>query len=529
MKKIYKILSIIILILLSSNITHAVDNTVEYTIDSTSSNIEIVNDPFVVETPIVNLNRAQIFNYFGDYFTNLPLSYKYINLNFLGVEEKSKTEKSLKKLVYLNKISNLNKSLYLSKNMSAYEFYSLAKSILNLDAIEIDKTQLSKRYVTNDDLNTVKEYYDYLQNEDEALKNKQNVLGDKQEIFNDVYNTILNGHYNHVNIEKNDLIYSAIEGLAKGTNDIHTVYFPPIASKSFEDTLSGEYEGIGSYVDMASPGVVKITSPIPGGPAEKAGLKGGDIIVKVDGKEITRDNSLNEVVSWIKGPAGSIVELTINRAGNELKIEVTREKITIKNLEYTKVDLSTYNIQIKSFGAGVTKEFKEVLEKIKSDTSTRKIIIDLRNNGGGYLNEVTDMLSFVVPESEKTAVVKYNGGDNNFYSAGLDLVNLKDYKVIILQNSGTASASEIMIGTLKDYFPSIVTIGENTYGKGSVQTMKEYSDGSSLKYTVAKWFTGKTQTGIDGVGFKPDIELEYDLDAFKNDGKDNQLEKAINY
>jgi len=137
------------------------------------------------------------------------------------------------------------------------------------------------------------------------------------------------------------------------------------------------------------------------------------------------------------------------------------------------------------------------------------------------------MLWFLVPQSEKTAVVKYIDWDNNFYSAWLNLINLNTYKVIILQNSGTASASEIMIWTLKDYFPNIITIWENTYWKWSVQTMKDYSDWSSFKYTIAKWFTWKTQTGIDWIWFKPDIELEYDFDLFKNEWKDNQLEKAI--
>ncbi|MDD3144637.1 MAG: S41 family peptidase [Candidatus Gracilibacteria bacterium] len=526
MKKINKLLSILTILLISTNIVSAGINTQE--INQEDIKIETTSTQIIVEDKKIEeyINREQIFNYFGNYFNEVPLSYKYINLNFVAINENTEIEKSLKKLVYFNKVGNLKKNLYLNKTMSAYSFYSLAKDILGLDIV-IDKEILSKRNVTADDLKTVTDFYNYVKSVETPQNTKENILGDKEEIFNDVYNTIITGHYNHANIDKEDLLYGAISGLAKGTNDIHTVYFPPIESKSFEDSLSGEYEGIGSYVDMTNPGVMKITSPIPGGPAEKAGLKGGDIVIKVDGKEVTKDNSLNEVVSWIKGPAGTIVELTINRNGNELKIEVKREKIIIKNLETSKIDLNTYKIQIKTFGSGVANEFKETLEKIKKDTSTKKIIIDLRNNGGGYLNEVTDMLGFVVPQLEKTAVVKYIDGDNNFYSAGLNLINLNDYKVIILQNSGTASASEIMIGTLKDYFPSIVTIGENTYGKGSVQTMKEYSDGSSFKYTIAKWFTGKTQTGIDGVGFKPDIELEYDFDLFKNEGKDNQLEKAI--
>ena len=137
------------------------------------------------------------------------------------------------------------------------------------------------------------------------------------------------------------------------------------------------------------------------------------------------------------------------------------------------------------------------------------------------------MLGYVVPEWEKTAIVKYNWWNNTFYSKWLNIVDLNKYEVIILQNSGTASASEIMIWTLKDYFPKIVSIGENTYWKWSVQTMKQYDDGSSFKYTIAKWFTWKTETWIDWVWFKADIELEYDLEAYKLDWVDNQLQRAI--
>lgn len=526
MKKINKIISIIVLLLITNSVALAWTNI--QIVDK--ENIKTESAPEITSTEIEvknnYINREQIFNYFWSFFNETPFTYKYISLNFLAVNEKSEVEKSLKKLVYLNKISNLKKNLYLNKTMSAYSFYSLSKDILWLEIV-IDKEILSSRNVSTEDLNSVREFYDYTKKTEDSLNKKVNILWDKKEIFDDVYDTIIWWHYSHEVIDKEDLIYWAISWLAKWTNDIHTVYFPPIESKSFEDSLSWEYEWIGSYVDMVNPWVMKITSPIPGWPAERAWLKGWDIVTKVDGKEITKDNSLNEVVSWIKWPAWTIVELTINRNGNELKIEVKREKIIIKNLETSKLDLNTYKIQIKWFGVWVANEFKEILEKIKNDTSTKKIIIDLRNNGGWYLNEVTDMLWFVVPELEKTAVVKYNNWDNNFYSAWLDIVDLNKYKIIILQNSGTASASEIMIWTLKDYFPNIVTIWENTYWKGSVQAMKEYPDWSSFKYTIAKWFTWKSQTWIDWIWFKPDIELEYDYDLFKNEWKDNQLEKAI--
>jgi carboxyl-terminal processing protease len=169
------------------------------------------------------------------------------------------------------------------------------------------------------------------------------------------------------------------------------------------------------------------------------------------------------------------------------------------------------------------------LTELKSKSNMKKLIIDLRNNWGWYLNEVTKMLSYIVPKWENTAVIKYLWYDESITSAGYDLINLNNYKVIVLQNSWTASASEIMIWTMNDYFKDLVTIWENTFGKGSVQTIREYNDGSSLKYTIAKWFTGWTQTWIDGVWIAPDVELELDIESYQKDWTDNQLQKAINY
>jgi carboxyl-terminal processing protease len=177
----------------------------------------------------------------------------------------------------------------------------------------------------------------------------------------------------------------------------------------------------------------------------------------------------------------------------------------------------------------VAKEFEKALTDLKSKSSVRKIIIDLRNNWWGYLDEVTKMLSYIIPKWEKTAVIKYLWYEENITSEWYDLINFNNYKVVVLQNSWTASASEIMIWTMKDYFKDLVTIWENTFWKGSVQTVREYKDGSSLKYTIAKWFTWGTQTGIDGVWIAPDLELELDLDLYQKDWTDNQLEKAINY
>lgn len=531
MNKLNKFLSLVLLLIITwiSN-TNANETKIKAAIETTSPSITIIENKETekeAEVEVVTLKNEDIFIYFSSFFKDIPKSYKHIGLKYKFIKEKSEIETALKKLVYLNKLDNREINLNLNKEMNAYVFFTLAKEILELDII-IDPAYLTNRNVVLNDLNIITNTFNNKKRYEHS-KSTNNILWDKQEIFSEVYNTLVNEHYDYETLKKEDIVYGAIEWLARWTHDIHTVYFPPVESKSFEDSLSWEYEWIWSYVEMTSPWEVKITSPIPWWPAERYGLKWWDIIIKVDSKEVKRENSLVEVVSWIKWPAWTYVKLTIYRNWEEFEIEVKREKIIVKNLEVKTPNTNTYNIQIRTFWVWVSSEFREVLTKIKNDYRVNKIIIDLRNNWGGYLNEATDMLSMLIKEWEKTATIRYNWVNNYYFSSWEWILDLNKYKVIILQNSGTASASEIMIWTLKDYFPNIVTIWENTYWKWSVQALKEFQDGSSLKYTVARWYTWKSMTWIDWVWFKPDLELELDIEAYKKDMSDNQLQKAINY
>ncbi|MFK7780053.1 MAG: S41 family peptidase [Candidatus Gracilibacteria bacterium] len=473
------------------------------------------------------ITRTDIFNFFAKYYNGQILeSYKYIQVNFKDVEKGSTLEDSLKKLIYLNLIENPNRELDKDSELNAWGFFRLSEKILGIKINDVEtKTELVNRNTTAIDIQGVS---DFIGNRNISIDSKSTNKEVKQKlaILNDVYKTIISSHYDKDILDEGKIIDSAISGITNGTNDKHTVYFPPLDSESFHDSLSGDYEGIGSYVDMEKPGAVRIVSPIPGSPSEKAGLKGGDLIIKVDGREITEKNSLKEVITWIKGPANTKVTLTIDRNGKIFDVDVMRERIIITDIESEVLNTTTYYLQIKSFGEHVSDDFERSLKELKELKNVNKIILDLRNNGGGYLDEVAEILSYFVEEGKGTAVVKYHDSEKNFVSKGYDLIDFNKYKIIVLQNSGTASASEILIGTLKDYYPDIEIIGENSYGKGSVQILKGYTDGSLLKYTIAKWFTGLTQTGIDGIGIKPTIELEFDLENYNKNGFDNQLDKA---
>lgn len=504
-----KIVSILLIIILNISSTNAIKITISSDISK-------------------EITWGEAFNFYSTFIDeNIPESYKYINLNFKWILKDSKVYNSLQKLVYYNLINNSETYIRKGKNISWYEFYKIVEKIFELEIINSDNVEKLKNRIANKGDFTLAS---------EIIKNKEleitNYLRDtksieyKKEIFSDVYSTILNSHYNKDNITEEDVITWAIEWLTKWTEDKHTVYFPPTESKNFYDVLNWEYEWIWSYVELEKPWVVKILSPIKGSPSEKAWLKWWDIILKVDWTEIEKNNSLQEVVSWIKWPSWTTVILTIKRWDNIFDLEVVRAKIIIKEVEFEKISYDTFYIEIKSFWENVSKNFTQALQALKKEKRIKKVIIDLRSNGGWYLWEVSDMLSYFVEKWESTAIVKYLKQEQKYTSKWYDLIDFNDYKIVILQNSWTASASEIMIWTIKDYYPDTTIIWEQSYWKWSVQTVKSYADWSSFKYTIAKWFTWKTHTWIDLIWITPDINLELDIEKYNKYETDNQLEKA---
>ncbi len=483
-----------------------------------------------------NVSTGEVFIYFANYFEeSIPESYTYTQVYVTWLDNHPDVYDAVQKLIYMWLLENKPLKISPDNTISSYYFYSLWEKFFGMNLINPAKiSDFKHTLTTTTDLQ-------FLQNILSKAPVQQNtwfeletqkksvLLTQKEEIFLDVYKTLLNSHYDKETITEENLIESATIGLTKGTDDQFTTYFPPAENKDFMESLSGDFEWIGSYVEMEEPGVFRIISPISGSPSEKAGLKWGDIIFSVDGKKIETQHTINEVVSWIKWPKGTTVTLWVLRGTQELYIDVVRDTIVIENVEHKKLDWQTYYIKLIMFGENISGDFNDSLLALKSERGIKKLIIDVRNNPGGYLHEVSDMLGHFVPEWEKTIVVRSLSWEEPHYSAGYTDIDFSEYEIVILQNSWSASASEIMTGTIRDYLPNVTIIWEKSYGKGSVQTIKPYSDGSSLKYTIAKWYTWKTQTGIDSVGILPDIELEFDFDTFKSTGVDNQLEAAISY
>jgi len=486
------------------------------------------------------ITQEKLINEFANYVSSdIPKSYKYIHLNIKWILKWTKIYESIQKLVYLDLLPNKNFSINKNKALSAYSVNVFAEKIFDIKLISANQVKsLKARNANNSDLEIlekiisrkyskqIEENIDFINSWKINLRTDSKTIEKKQKIFQDVYKTLLSSHYDKTNLTEEKLFDWAIEWLAKGSWDKFTTYFPPTENKDFMESLDWKFEWIWSYVEMLEPWVLKIVTPISGSPSEKAWLKWWDEIVEVDGKKITYEISLKEAISWIKWPKKTPVVLKIKRGSKILSITVIRDTIIIKNVEYEKIDYKTFYIKLVSFWDNISWEFDEALVEMKKDKKIKKLIIDVRNNPGWYLHEVSKMLSHFVPKWKETVVVKYLNWNQNYYSSWKTFIDFSDYKIVILQNSGSASASEIMVWTIKDYFPNATIIWEQSYWKGSVQTIKPYNDGSSLKYTIAKWFTWKTQTWIDWVWIPVDIKLEFDFENFKKTKVDNQLEKA---
>lgn len=318
------------------------------------------------------------------------------------------------------------------------------------------------------------------------------------------------------------LMRGAINGMLESLGDPHTSYMDPDEFTQLNASLSGEYEGIGAYVDTSTE-YLTVISPIPGSPAEAAGLRSGDAVIAIDGEDMTGvDPEL--VRKQVLGPAGSVVTLTIKR-GDEppFDVKITRAKIVIKSADGKMLDDGIAYVQVTTFGDKTTTELKATLETLMAQ-NPKGMILDLRNNGGGYLQSAIEVVSQFVPEGEIVMYEQYGNGSRDTYtSLGDGLAT--DIPMVVLINEGTASASEIVAGALQDLGRAKL-IGVVSYGKGSVQLPTVLSnDQGAVKVTIAKWLTPNERL-IHGVGLTPDVFVVMTEDDYNNK-LDPQLEAAI--
>lgn len=321
------------------------------------------------------------------------------------------------------------------------------------------------------------------------------------------------------NLNSQDLLYGAINGLVQGAGDPFTVFLKPAQDAAFKSDISGSFEGIGAELTLKD-GLITVVAPLDGSPAAKGGLVSGDRIIKIDGK-VAPDN-LNDAVNAIRGPKGSKVTLTVvHGTDNQTKdVAITRDTIEVKSVAWKKQgDVGV--IRISEFTDNTTELTDEAIKDLESQ-GVRGYVLDLRDDPGGLLQAAIDVASRFMPSG---VVVQEKAKDGTTTKDATDHAQVvKDKPVIVLLDAGSASASEILAGALQDAGVAKV-VGATSFGKGSVQEIVDLPDKSSIKVTVAHWFTPKGR-GIDKVGIKPDVPVEL-TDADRVAGRDPQMAKAL--
>ena len=327
-------------------------------------------------------------------------------------------------------------------------------------------------------------------------------------------------------ISSQDKVRGAIEGLVRSYGDPYTIYMPPEQASLFESDISGNFSGVGMEVGIRD-NVITVIAPLPGSPAEKAGLMAGDSIIKI-GDKSTESMGTDEAVRLIRGEEGTTVKLSIFRKGETTfrDIMVTRDTITIPTSK-TEVKGDVFVISLYSFNAISETEMNNALRQfVKS--KKQKLIIDLRGNPGGYLQSAVAIASYFLTEG-KTVVRESFGGEipeEVYRSSGHALGTFSPKQFVVLVDGGSASASEILAGALKEHGVATL-IGAQTFGKGSVQELVKLDDGGSLKVTIARWLT-PNGISISKAGLTPDIVVERTADD-RVAGKDPQMDKALEF
>ncbi|MEK7659614.1 MAG: S41 family peptidase [Patescibacteria group bacterium] len=306
---------------------------------------------------------------------------------------------------------------------------------------------------------------------------------------------------NEINRQK--LVWGAIQGMVSAVGDPYTVFMPPSESSIFQEDISGAFEGIGAEIGIRSRALVVI-SPLEGSPAKLAGLKAGDYILKIDGEDTT-NITVEEAVTKIRGKGGTVVTLTIFREGEDTakEISITRAKIEIPVID-TEINGDVFIIRLYQFSANSPDLFETAIREFVG-SGKNKLILDLRNNPGGYLDAAVDIASWFIPRDEVVLIERVRGEEPREYRSR-GYAEIRDLKMAVRVDRGSGSASEILAGALQD--DSIATIiGVTAFGKGSVQEVVDVTGDTTLKITIARWFT-PNDVSITEVGLVPHIAID---------------------
>ncbi|RJQ35542.1 S41 family peptidase [Candidatus Parcubacteria bacterium] len=341
------------------------------------------------------------------------------------------------------------------------------------------------------------------------------------DLFRQVWEVVHSEYFDKYNIDDKELFYGALYGMVDAVGDPHTIFLDPELTQEFNQDLDGTFFGIGAEIARKD-GYLTVIAPLPGTPAEKAGLKAGDKILAIDDQE-TSDMSVDEAIYLIRGPKGEVVVLTVVSAeeNSAKEISITRDQIEVPSVVYRNEN-GIAVVSITNFQNDTEEDFAKVVQNILKE-NPKGLILDLRNNPGGYLHVSVSIASYWLDPGQVVVRETFSDKRNDTDYEASNKPSLAHLNTVVLVNEGSASASEIVAGALQDYQTALI-VGKQTFGKGSVQQLIPLKDDSSLKITVAKWLTPKGRT-IDGEGITPDVEIDLTAEDYEND-IDPQMQKA---
>lgn len=363
----------------------------------------------------------------------------------------------------------------------------------------------------------------YLLNDEGTNKSQSN---DKyiNEII-DNYNNIVNNYYEDV--DKSKLVSGAVNGMVESLGDEHSSLIDQTNDSTFNINLKGTYEGIGVEIINDDDMNIVVIGVISDSPAAKAGIKVGDIIKKIDDKSLENTN-ITELTKYVKENKNELYNLIIVRDKNEMNVTIERSKITIKSVlskTFERNNKKIGYIYMSVFANATVDQFEKALAQLEKE-NIDGLIIDVRSNTGGHLTTAVSIVSNFLDDTNVIYQIEQNNKKTKHYSIG---DKTKEYPIVVLQNNGSASASELLSSSLKEAYGATI-IGTTSYGKGTVQEMVKLKNGDSYKFTTKKWLTPKGNS-INKKGVKPDVEIELSDEYINNpsDDTDNQLQEAINY
>ncbi|MCA9364881.1 MAG: S41 family peptidase [Candidatus Moranbacteria bacterium] len=345
-------------------------------------------------------------------------------------------------------------------------------------------------------------------------------------LFWDAWDMLKEKYVDQDSLRANELLYGAIDGMLSATGDPYTTFFDPEDLADFSTDISGTFEGIGAEIGLRD-GVLTAIAPLEGSPAQTAGMRAGDKILEIDG-EVTSDMSINDAVKRLRGNRGSEVRLTIFREGDSStqEILIVRDVIRVDSVTFDLRDDGIAYVQVSRFGDDTTTDFRRLFSRVRHG-QVKGVVLDLRNNPGGYLDQAVSLASLMLPEGTPVVLEEDRNGKRTTIPSNGDssLISLLDTPIVVLINKGSASASEILAGALRENRDDVILVGETSFGKGSVQELVPLSKSTAVKITIARWLTPKGRQ-INDEGIAPDESVELTNEDFDAQN-DPQFDRAI--